>query len=202
MLKSIICTGILMLPYTFYIGGYVETTLTLIVVGMLVGYTCICFHKVLSNQTDEIQLNECIKRVLGCKSCCIYMVTTGVFTLGLGVAYFLYIARFSQVVTTLLLGTPLNHLLNILIVAIILFLTTLIRHFDHLKFFSIIGLTVLMLTYLTFTSVGIYNITRHDHQKEEIKLILGNLSELPIIYGQLLYSFELIQSVPYIRSSM
>ena len=49
MMKSIICTGILMLPYTFYHGGYVETTVTLAIVGLSVGYTCICFHEVITD---------------------------------------------------------------------------------------------------------------------------------------------------------
>jgi len=105
-----------------------------------------------------MDLNESIKRVLGYNACRIYMVTTGVFTLGLGVAYFLYISKYSEVVCTLLIGSNLNHWLNILLVSLVLFCTVLIRHFEHLKFFSIIGLTVLLFTYIVFTSVGLSNI--------------------------------------------
>jgi amino acid permease len=45
--KSLICTGILILPYIFYTGGYLLCTIFLFVIAIAIGYTCILFHEVI-----------------------------------------------------------------------------------------------------------------------------------------------------------
>jgi len=110
-----------------------------------------------------MKIEDAVEKILGINYKIVYQVNIFLMSFSVGIAYFIYLDKYSEIILNDLLKLGLNNIIRCLIVGSILFLTLLIRRVDDLKYMSIIGLFIVLSTITIFTIDGLIKINKGIH---------------------------------------